>query len=231
MQAIVTGATVHAADKPDGGVRWLTELSPADERRYARLVGHAIPSARAPGSADLAPVGSSGADLAAARLAWRAKIRARAGALRVPVLVRSDVQACYPSIGTEALGFGLARLGTPDADIRRVQAFVAAIRARGTPGLPIGPRPSVRLADAVLSIADEAVRATGSSIVRWVDDVVMLAEGPRAAGRALDAWDAALGELGLRPHEGKTSTAPGDEGWARAIGAGASTARGRGMAG
>ncbi|MGZ4149027.1 MAG: hypothetical protein ACXVQJ_03195 [Actinomycetota bacterium] len=224
MRVIGTGATVHAADKPGGGLRWMTTLSPADHRAYARLVGHVAPGPRARGSADRAPVGPAGADLVAARLAWRAEVRARASTLRVPILVRSDVRSCYPSIGPQAVGRGLARLGAAQGQIHTVLAFVRAVQAQSTPGLPIGPQPSARLADAVLSVADEAVVSAGAWIVRWVDDVVLIAEGRRAAGRAFDAWAAALAELGLRPHEGKTRTAPGDDTSASAIGAGASAA-------
>ncbi|MGE5225772.1 MAG: RNA-directed DNA polymerase [Planctomycetaceae bacterium] len=223
MQPIGTGTTVHAHAKPGGGVRWLTELSPADDRTYARLVGHLATGARAPRSADLAP--SEGRGLAVARTAWRAEVRARAASLRRPVLVRSDVEACYPSIGHEALGRGLARLHAGPGEIRALHAFLTAIQGRGTSGLPVGPAPSAWLADVVLSLADEAVRHAGASIVRWVDDVVVLADGCRAAGRAFDAWAAALGELGLRPHEGKTSRAEGDDAGLGAIVDGASAAR------
>jgi predicted amidohydrolase YtcJ len=208
MQPMGSATAVRAHAKPSGGTRWLTELAPADHRRYACLVGRVAAKARAPGSADLAPQHASG--IAGARTAWRVEVRARAAALRNPVLVRSDVEACYPSIGPEALGRGLARLGARDGQIHALLAFLEAVQAVGTPGLPVGPRPSARLADSVLSVADEAVRRTGACIVRWVDDVVLLADGRLAAGRALDAWAAALAELGLRPHEGKTFTRAGD---------------------
>jgi hypothetical protein len=206
----------------------LTELAPADHRTYVRLVGHVAAGPRTPGSADVAPPRASG--FPQARAAWRAEIRARAAALRRPVLVRSDVEDCYPSIGPQPLGRGLARLGAGDAEIRALLAFLEALRTQGTPGLPVGPAPSARLADAVLSVADEAVRRTEASVVRWVDDVVLLAEGRRAAGRALDTWVGALAELGLRPHAGKTSISSGDAAL-DAILVRPSAAHGGGMAG
>ena len=60
-------------------------------------------------------------------------------------------------------------------------------------------------AEAVLALADERARIAGCLPVRWVDDVVFAGD-PAAVHRAWRAWTVALGELGLREHEGKRST-------------------------
>jgi hypothetical protein len=59
------------------------------------------------------------------------------------------------------------------------------------------------LANAVLAIADDAVRAEGVAHLRWVDDVAFIGDR-RAVRRAFVAWRGALADLGLAVHDGKT---------------------------
>jgi len=75
--------------------------------------------------------------------------------------------------------------------------------------LPIGPDPSAILANGILAVADREAAAAGCRPIRWVDDVVFAAAGPRSAQRAFDAWRRSLEGLGLEAHDGKTRWALG----------------------
>jgi len=119
-----------------------------------------------------------------------------------------DVRDCYPSIGVDAVRRALAGAG---ADPAPSVSVLEALRRAGVRGLPIGPWPSAVLANLVLASADEAARAAGVRVVRWVDDVVLIAADRATACRALDAWVRALRALGLEAHEGKTSIVPAEE--------------------
>jgi hypothetical protein len=134
------------------------------------------------------------------RRRWDARIRRHlaSGAW----LFRSDVSDCYPSIGSDAVLAGLRGSGRGyDGEL---EGFLHTVIAEGTSGLPVGPQPSASLADAVLRIGDHAARGAGSEVMRWVDDVVFVAPKRRTAVASFDAWRAALSELGLEPHGGKT---------------------------
>jgi hypothetical protein len=60
------------------------------------------------------------------------------------------------------------------------------------------------LANAVLHRLDVAIAGAGAPHVRWVDDVIAVADGRRHAGRVLDAARRSLDVLGLRPNAAKT---------------------------
>lgn len=196
---------------PAGATRVMTKLAPIAARTYAEAVA---PLRRRRGDrggwAD-----ANGSDaLLLARAAWREELdRLLAGGGQV---VRSDVHACYPSIRDPAVASGLADAGAPTEEIERLLGFLRKVRVSGTPGLPIGPAPSAVVADAVLSVADRAVREAGGEIVRWVDDVWIAGTCRSDTVRAFDAWVSSLAELGLQPHEGKTrSFDPGHAGVGR----------------
>lgn len=195
--------------KPGGGTRWLTILDPADATRYASLVRPWVPALTDVQGGHVFGTGTKASTLSIDRAAWRRAVAAAIHARRDPAVVLADVRDCFPSIGGRALGSGSRHAGIPSEVARSIVSFVATISAAGTPGLPVGPRPSMLLGSAVLTIADEEVRRAGATVVRWVDDVMIVADGPRGAARAFDAWVRALRPLGLEPHEGKYHRARG----------------------
>jgi hypothetical protein len=76
--------------------------------------------------------------------------------------------------------------------------------AREAIGIPQGGALSCFLANAVLHVADTAVRAAaggeGVLYLRYCDDIVLLARRKEACSRALTAYGASLRELGLPAH-------------------------------
>ncbi|MFN8232444.1 MAG: RNA-directed DNA polymerase [Actinomycetota bacterium] len=204
----------------DGGERWLTRL-PADlNAAYSSAVdGLAALIDRSLGEGVVAnrwsPCTADGLEpWAVARGRLGRRMRAIDPALRGSTIVRSDVLACYASIGRAAVAASLPA-GDPHAAL--LGRTLARIHARGGAGLPVGPPPSGVIANAVLAAADRAVEATGARYVRWVDDVLMFADGPRQARRAFDAWRVALGRAGLEVNEAKTAIGVDPEelpGWA-----------------
>ena len=206
---------LHQIPKPGGGDRVLTVLDPAGEAAYRDAVAAAAPISGYARGAILDPMAP--ATLAVARGRWRAALHRAItpGAC----FVVSDVADCYPAITPAAVVAGCRAAGAPWASIERVLAVLSRIRAAGAGGLPVGPAPSALLADVVLGIADRAAAQAGATVVRWVDDVAIVAPGVGRARRAFDAWAAALRGLGLEPHEGKTRTLTDHvEAWAQVTG-------------
>ncbi len=95
-------------------------------------------------------------------------------------------------------------LGAPPARVDEIASWLRAFRDAGVDGLPVGPAGSALLADAVLAAGDDALRSTGASFVRWVDDVAIFAPDRRARAAALGALREAWASLGLEMHEQKT---------------------------
>jgi hypothetical protein len=100
------------------------------------------------------------------------------------------------------VGLALAACGGDGVD--ELLELLERIATAGTPGLPVGPEPSAVLANAVLAVADRSARETGAQILRWVDDVVLIAPDRRAVVRAFDAWVRGVRLVGLHPNTEKT---------------------------
>ncbi len=135
---------------------------------------------------------------------WRAEIARQLEENARPVVLVADVRGCYSSIGPDALDGALRRAGARESDVSAILAWYARFRAGGVEGLPVGPEPSAVLANAVLTVADRALRGHGTRFQRWVDDIVAFAPDHRQAIRALDDVHRALSSAGLELHDGKT---------------------------
>jgi hypothetical protein len=202
--------------KPGGGERRLVRLDPADELRWACSVAAASPRIRRclGGESHASRVGSwhpsRGLDLEPwrpARRRWSRELRRLAhDAGWVAV---TDVRACYPSIGADVVVDRLLGVGVSLEAAAEIGSWLWAFREDGVEGLPVGPTASAVLADAVLSLGDDAIRSAGASHLRWVDDVVIFAGDHRTGIRALDALRRSWRGVGLDPHEGKTAIITG----------------------
>jgi hypothetical protein len=197
-----SGDRVEAIPKIGGGMRWITHLSPDRERLYRRLIDPLVPRIeRSLGPGVIANRAldtlSSTPSSAMGRGRWRAALTRSIGPGSFVIV--SDVRECYGSIGPAAVRAGLARSNARCPD--DVEAFLRTVPQRG---LPVGPRPSAILANAVLAIADDATARTGAVILRWVDDVVIAGADRRSALAGFEAWRSALAWLGLVPNEAKT---------------------------
>jgi hypothetical protein len=199
--------------KPGGGVRWLTRLDPAGEVAYRaavaplagrieRSLGPRVFASRTRS----APRGPSIAPWRPARRRWRRALLAAAE--RPPsttAFAVADVRDCYGSIAPATL----ARVLGPEA--RHAVRLLRMLQEAGVRGLPIGPEPSVVLANAVLSCLDRSLIASGVHHVRWVDDLVLWGRPARIA-RALAALRHDAASLGLELHDRKTRVlADGEE--------------------
>lgn len=199
------GPRFEPIPKPGGGLRWITRLDPAGDAEYRQAVAplagrieralgpevFAIRTRPAPGGWRPAPWGP-------ARAAWRRAIRDLVDrpALGTAFAV-ADVRDCYGSISPETVE---ALLGPGAA---HAVAFLRRLQDGGVRGLPIGPDPSVVLANAVLAKMDRAIRDTGARHLRWVDDVVLWGT-PAEVRRALAGLDETARGWGLALHEQKT---------------------------
>lgn len=117
----------------------------------------------------------------------------------------ADVRACYRSISPRVVEASLLDAGCRSGPAGAIAAFLRRLEHRlGVRGLPVGPEPSAVLANAVLGRVDRALTGAGLRHLRWVDDVVIGADGPSAAREALDLIRATLLHLGLELNEAKT---------------------------
>jgi hypothetical protein len=209
----------QVVSKASGGTRRLVVLDPVDELAFARSVVRVAPTIRlALGTESHANrlVGwdpRRGALLEPwrhARRRWHGEVRCSVG--HGPSVAVTDVRACYGSIAPSAVVHRLRILGAAQDRIDEIASWLHAFRQAGVDGLPVGPAASAVLADAVLAAGDDAIRSTGASFVRWVDDVAIFAPDPRARAAALRALSVSWAGLGLELHEGKTALIdePGD---------------------
>lgn len=187
--------------RPGGGVRRLIRLDTVDADTYRRLVARVAPAIeRSLGPRVIANRVSGPPlrleDWRAAHRRWRRALGSGSG-----LRLRLDVADCYASMRPGTVAAALASLG---ADAEELGRFLHQLAEHGVAGLPVGPEPSAVLANAVLHRLDVAIVATGTPHVRWVDDVVAVAEGRRDAQRVLDAARRSLEEVGLRPNAKKT---------------------------
>jgi hypothetical protein len=183
---------------PAGKQRLLTTLLPGEARSYAAAVRLAFPERLEPARpfAGRGP-GNGRPPWYEQRRLWRAAVHSRIARARRVVV--ADVEDCYPSITHRAIEHAASgSRGDPGP----LLAFLDDVRENGVRGLPVGPQPSMRIADVILAIADERARVAGASPLRWVDDVVFAGD-LEAVARAHRAWRIALRDLGLREHEGK----------------------------
>jgi hypothetical protein len=193
---------IEEIPKPGGGTRRLMRLDAVDADSYRRLVARVAPAIeRSLGPRVIAnrvigpPLRLE--DWRTAHRRWRRAVGSRGGGLRL----RLDVADCYASIRPDAVAAALVSVG---AEGEALNGFLRAFAEHGVAGLPVGPEPSAVLANAVLHRLDVAIAGAGAPHVRWVDDVIAVADGRRHAGRVLDAARRSLDVLGLRPNAAKT---------------------------
>lgn len=196
--------------KPHGGVRVLTHLGPEDAWRYQIAVAAAVPliehrltSAAVAHRAFPTSRGFRLEPWGTARSRYERAVRGAADGQASAAFV-GDVADCYGSMTPAIVLTTLRHVGASEEVVDTLATLLRGFEARGVRGLPIGPEPSAVLANAVLAPVDEALgRAGCGPVSRWVDDVVVLTGGVRAAHRAARAFETAVEALGLAPAEDK----------------------------
>ncbi len=200
-------ARVVPIPKP-GGTRWLTLLSEEAAEAYADAVAEVAPAIET----RLGPYVFANRVARYSPLSlepWRsARSRFKRVAIRLAedlhTVAVTDVRDCFASIRDAAVEEALLRLACEPRAVARIVGLLRGFARDGIPGLPIGPEPSAVLANAVLSAADEALEASGSVHLRWVDDFVVVARHAADAGKALEQLRGALEAVGLSVNERKT---------------------------
>jgi hypothetical protein len=189
-----------------GGVRLIARLSGSLAAEYRDAVGSIVPRieenltrAVVAERVALRRPTARGARIVATDLrAARAHARARATRLarmRPGPVILADVRSCYASIAPAVVERRLRLLGCAE-DASSVRAVLERLRELGVRGLPVGPRASAVLANAVLARVDEEIAAAGALHLRWVDDLAVF-PGGRDPERVLDRVAVALHDLGL----------------------------------
>ncbi len=197
--------------KRGGGARRMAELSGRDARlwhdlagRVARVLEPCLDPRVLASRAGLTNGGWRPAPLGPAlRTAREAAVRlARRG-----TLLRTDVEAFYPSVAPSVLHGALLGIGADPEDARLAADLLEGWGSEGYAGLPVGPPGSAVLAAAVLRPVDGALG--GLPFLRWVDDYLVRPRSDRDLVRVLDLLDEALGALGLTRSDRKTGILEG----------------------
>jgi Reverse transcriptase (RNA-dependent DNA polymerase) len=193
--------------KRAGGVRVMAVLSDRDARRWHDLAGRVGPvlEGRLPHSvlADRLTAVPGGWRFRPVRPAFD---EAREACIRLArgggVLVQADVASFYPSVTPSVLASAVIDAGGDPADAGLAAALLEGWGSEGYLGLPIGPRGSAILANAVLRPVDDSM--DGRPFLRWVDDYLIVCSDERDAARALDRIDETLDRMALRRAVTKT---------------------------
>lgn len=212
-------ARVEPQLRPDGRVRWMARLDSRDEAAYERAVARIAPFVeRRLGEEVIADrVRARGRHPGLrlepwrpARRRWLRAVTRALGHSQIRFAVITDVADCFGSITPTVAERSLKWLGPGAAAASEI---LRTIHADGVRGLPIGPRASAVVANAVLLPMDEAMRDLGIRHVRWVDDVVAFVPDRRSAARVLGANARVLEDRGLRLNPDKTAVL----GWGDAL--------------
>jgi hypothetical protein len=194
----------------DGGTRELARLNESDHLEYEAAVARVLPRIEAsllPGvTANRAHLRGPAIELgswARSRSLYRARLREALPRPGAAVFI-GDVRACYASITPKQVERALRRAGTRPPDAAHVGRVLRDLGDRGVSGLPIGPVPSAPLANVVLSRLDRALDTNAIAWARWVDDVVIVADGRLAASLVHDVFRRELAALGLEENPIKT---------------------------
>ena len=109
-----------------------------------------------------------------------------------------DVEDFYAAVTPATVEGSLRRLGADREATAQLRSILEHVAEAGCPGLPIGPRESGVLANAVLLPVDQRLRDLGVPHIRWVDDIAL--PGRSDAVRAVGDT---LASLGLRTNTAK----------------------------
>ncbi len=196
--------------RPDGGLRWLTELAPGAAAAFAGAVAplvSVIEPRLGPRVVANRVVGPSLAlePWRRAHARWRRRVDTGMGEPGVRSVLKADVRDCYASVTGRAIAIQLRRQGLGAREVRTLMLLLGRFEEDGVRGLPVGPDPSAVLANIVLQHVDEALAATGARHLRWVDDIVVFARHRPEADAAQGTILRSLEELGLCLNESKSA--------------------------
>lgn len=185
--------------RPGGGVRVLADLSGPDAAAWERIgrvaAGLVEPRLSCGVLAERIHPGPGSLARSPLRAALR---RARSLALRLAAgdaVVSADVRACYASMDPSVVARALVDVGVEREDAALAADMLEGWGSEGHAGLPIGPRASAPVANAVLLRVDRGLGET--PFLRWVDDYLIPSE-------AVERLDEVLARVGLARAEHKT---------------------------
>ena len=198
---------------PSGRVRTFTILSRTEAAAWDELagrVGAALERRLAEGVvANRVRFRSGGWSLEPVRDAHR---RAEGLCLRWPGrALLTDVRDFYGSVSPGVVEGSCLAAGVHPADATLARELIEGWQRQGATGLPVGPRGSAVIANAVLLAVD---RTLGSRpFLRWVDDYRIAVAGEEDAAAVLLRIDEALAMQGLHRAEAKTRLVGSAEPW------------------
>ena len=209
MAARVEPIRTYRIPKRGGGERLMADLGPVDASRWRRL-GERIAATVGPTLPPNVLANRTPDDLRGRSLRVelrRARTAASALGRAAPLVLRTDVAACYPSITPEVVARGLRHVDVDRADAGFAADLLEGWGSEGYAGLPIGPPASAVIANAILVLVDRALHDV--TFLRWVDDYLVSVRSERDAGEVVDRLDTKLASIGLRRSIAKTELMEG----------------------
>lgn len=124
-------------------------------------------------------------------------------------VVRTDIKDCFPNLPKELALARFMEITQADEWMDRVVTMLAHRRIDGKskipPGVPQGCPLSPMLANLVLMDMDEVLLNKGFPVIRYADDLAIMAESKEEAMEALNAAKSAVEELGMELNSEKTA--------------------------
>jgi hypothetical protein len=187
---VPTGGWRMLLPKPGGGFRVAVQLDPLDSILYAALVYEAaepIERSRVEVSQRVAcsyrvKIDAKGSFFTA-EPGWkdfhqRSTELANSGYTHV---LLADIADFYNQVSLHRVESALHVAGVLGARVNTIHEFLLALNLKQSRGLPVGPIPSIVLAEALLTDVDSFLLRKGASHVRYVDDFRIFCRSRREA--------------------------------------------------
>ena len=140
----------------------------------------------------------------------RARAAARSLGTGSAALLRTDVRSFYASVTPPVAFRSLTEMDVDPRVASRAADMLDGWGSEGYAGLPIGPRGSAVIANAVLAPLDAELERY--RFLRWVDDYLIAAPTERDVPRLLERIDESLARVGLERSGPKTEVLSGGTG-------------------
>lgn len=179
--------------KPGGGFRVATQLNPLDAIIYAAMAyesaaqieANRVPEARKIACSYRVRISPDGR-LFGPESGWpefhsKSEAWARSGEF-THVLI-ADIADFYGQIYSHRVQSALEAANVPETRAENIERFLLSLTAKQTQGVPVGPTPSILLAESVLSDVDTFLLRHGHTFTRFVDDFRVFCGSRRQAMR------------------------------------------------
>ena len=174
---------INLAPKTDGNYRIVHQLEPIDSLIYTALIHEVcetIEDYRIPASECIACSYRTKPDLEGSFFSrdtgwntFQSKSETLVGKYKTGFVIIADITDFYNQIYTHRINnlIEIAGKGVFKEQARVIEEFLLGLNKRTSRGIPVGPVPSIILAELIMSDIDNKIRTFTDDFVRYVDDI------------------------------------------------------------